>query len=259
MNKEATVFTLDQLIQREGLLCSQEATDIESVFDSLMPKDAEGKIAQPLIVGVDGAVTAGKSFTASRLTSYHRGQGYNCILIHGDWYMASREDRQLEAAKARSASYSILEYDHMNCDFDEIANTIGTIRRFFQTGEEALRTRVSHAYNRESGERNGHIDLQMESGSIVVVEGTGILNERISPLLDVRIRVDIGSYQETIRRLCQRELEKTQPNRLAKAFVQERYDLIDHRYDEYLRSRDSEYFDVLLDTTNPGLIKVYAR
>ena len=259
MNKEATVFTLDQLIKREGLVCGQEATDIESIFDSLMPKDTEGKITQPLIVGIDGAVTAGKSFTASRLTSYLRSQGYDCTLIHGDWYMASREDRQLEAAKAKSESYSILEYDHMNCDFDEIANTIGAIRNFFQTNGELLSTRVSHAYNRESGERDGHVDLQVEGGSIVVVEGTGILNERISPLLDVRIRVDIGSYQETIRRLCHRELEKIPPNRLAETFVQERYDLIDHRYDQYLRSRDSGHFDALLDTTDSNLIKVYAR
>ncbi|EDK72574.1 hypothetical protein TM7_0283 [candidate division TM7 genomosp. GTL1] len=164
-----------------------------------------------------------------------------------------------EIARAKSASYSILNYDHMNCNFGEIGDTISLIRHFYLTDDELLEARVSNVYNRESGKRNAYVDLQIEKQTIVIVEGTGVLNEHISSLLDLRIRVDFGSYQETIKRLCRREAEKIQGPRLAEAFVRERYDLIDGRYDQYLRSRDSKFFDVLLDTGKLTSIKIYTR
>lgn len=252
-------FALNDLIEREQLQLCGEATDIDVAFDYIIPKNEEGTIDDSLLIGVDGSVTAGKSFVATSLHAYLTQRETDCVVVRGDWFMASRAERKLEIGKAMSGDYPISAYDVAACNFDELARTQQRIHSFLQAGHEACEIEIPNAYNRATGELDQTINLDLRRGSVAVFEGTGVLNSVMHQAFDLSVRVDVGTYQGTIERLAAREAEKNPAQRLAMAFIKERYDLIDYPYDQYLRSRDSQYFDVLLDTSNPISIKVYER
>lgn len=258
-NQNEQGFALNDLIEREQLQLCGEATDINGALDYIMPRNEEGTIDSPLLIGIDGAVTAGKSFVATSLHAYLARMETDCVVVHGDWFMTSRSQRKLEIDKAMRGAYPISAYDAAACNFAELARTQQRIHSFLQAGHEVCEVEIPNAYNRATGELDQTINLELRRDSVTVFEGTGMLNSVMHQTFDLSVRVDVGTYQGTIERLAAREAEKNPAQRLAMAFIKERYDLIDYPYDQYLRSRDSQYFDVLLDTSNPTSIKVYKR
>jgi uridine kinase len=252
-------FTLSDLIERERLVLQGVATNTNAAFDLMIPRGKRGIITGPLLIGIDGSITAGKSYLATRLYDYLTQQYIDCVVIHGDWFMLSRERRKQEIEKAKHGSYLISEYDAVACNFDALAHAQKRIRDFLQTGQSHCDIKIPYAYNRDTGKLDKTIKLKLKKHSVMVIEGTGVVNAEMCQAFDVSIRVDVGTYEETIERLVTREDEKVPAQRLTKEFIKERYDLIDHPYDQYLRSRDSQCFDILLDTSDPASIKVYKR
>lgn len=248
-------FTLASLIKKEKLTLEKEIQDFDAVIEHILPKD----LKTPLIIGIDGSVTAGKSFLSSRMEAWLTYRGIDCVVIHGDWYMSSRKTRMQEAKRALKGSYDITLFDQAVCDYEKITSLQKHIIDFLQSGEKTRELRVTGAYSRTTGELDDTIDLAITTRSVIIFEGTGVLNSAMKPGFDLAIRVDVATYDETIKRLYGRETEKEEPLRIPKKLVKQRYDLIDYRYDGYLRSRDSRYFDVLLDTSNITSTTIYTR
>jgi hypothetical protein len=173
--------------------------------------------------------------------------------------MVSRAQRKKEIEKAAKGGYRISSYDAIACDFAALARTQARIRDFLNSGRDHDTIIIPNAYNRETGELDRTIRLELSETSVVVIEGTGVLGAEAEQIFDLSIRVDVGTYEETIRRLVARETEKALPQRLEEKFIKERYDLIDCPYDQYLRSRDSRYFEFLLDTSEPTAMRLYGR
>lgn len=252
-------FVLKDLVASESLQLYSRAADLNSAFNQIMPRDSHGSIQAPLLVGIDGSVTAGKSFTAKRLFDYLSQHGIACVLIHGDWFMSPREQRNLEVKKATQGPYEIANYDAAACDFDKLEDVQYEIQEFLRGKNGSTKIVVPNAYNRTTGECDKEISIILPERPIVIFEGTGVLGPVLHKAFDLTIRVDVSSYEEAIKRLGKRELEKALSQRLDPAFVKNRYDLIDYPYDQYLRSRDRKYFDILLDTSNLDSIKIYKR
>jgi uridine kinase len=252
-------FTLEGLISREHLTVHDTVTSAAAAFDLVLPKDEMGLIRRPLIVGIDGSVTAGKSFLATALQSYLTGENIDCVIVRGDWFMVSRERRKKEIEKAKKGDYAILDYDAVACDFTTLARIQERIHKFLKSGRARDRVLIPNAYNRATGKLDKTIQLDLNGDSVVVVEGTGVLNAEANRTFDLSIRVDVSTYKETVRRLNVREFEKTAMQHLEESFIKERYNFIDYPYDQFLRSRDSRYFDILIDTSEPTLLKLYKR
>jgi len=248
-------FGLASLIAKERLTLERETHDFDHVIEAVLPAN----LATPLIIGIDGSVTAGKSFLSSRMDAFLRRQGIDCVVIHGDWYMSSRKRRTQEVEAATRGRYDMATFDMAVCNYEEIAATQAQVFDFLQSGNDSLNFKLSGAYSRDSGELDATIDLSITNKSIVIFEGTGVINSIMKPKFDLSIRLDVGTYDETVKRLCRRESEKEVSLRIPEEQVKKRYDLIDYRYDGYLRSRDSGYFDVLLDTSNEALTAIYKR
>ena len=252
-------FTLTDLIKKEKLVPLAELPNMAAVFELVIPKLPNGVLKAPLLVGVDGSVTAGKTHTAASLKEYAKRSGTDAILIHGDWFMAPRSVRQQETEQAVRGSYSNEKYDIRNCDFPAIGRVYKQICDFLQTNDSTGAVTIPNAYDRNTGLCDKTITLQLNRQSIIVFEGTGVLRAGMNPRFDIAIRVDINTYDQTIERLMSRESEKNPTHRLDETFVKQRYDLIDLHYDQYLRNRDSSIFDILLDTSDPDLMKLYTK
>jgi hypothetical protein len=168
------------------------------------------------------------------------------VVIHGDSYAPPKAWRTKAVEWARHNPWSMGAYDQMACDYRKIADAQTRIDEFLQTGAEHYCLSVP-----QSG------DLNVTRQSVIVFEGMGILNAELSPLFDVAIRVDMDSPREAFARLVARENHEY--NRLPEGLLRERYDLVDSPYTQYLRSRDGEFFDFLVDTTDTSAIKVYRR
>lgn len=251
-------FALKDLILSEDLQLHSTVANFDAVFDEILPRDGDA-IEAPLIVGIDGSVTAGKSFAANSLLTYLSRREIDRVAIHGDWFMSPRRQRGLEVEKAMKGSYDISDYDAAACDFNKLRDTLHSVKESIRSKNGRARIVVPGAYSRATGECDEYIDMALPEKPVVICEGTGVLSPIMSGLFDLCIRVDVGSYDETVRRLEERELEKVPSQRLDHAFVKGRYDLIDYPYDQYLRSRDRRNFDVLLDTSDVTAIGVYKR
>ncbi len=254
-------FTLRDMIKKEKLTLSAQVGDLDLVFDRILPKDKKGNIVHPLIIGIDGSVTAGKTLISSRLNWYLQQRNIHSVLIHGDWFMASRSIRTKEIEKALKKNYSFATYDQISCDFKRIAQLQSHINKFFRVlpnTSKCYTIQIPQIYNRNTGKRDQKINLSIDKDAIVIFEGTGILNSRMHSMFDISMRIDINTYKETVRRLLQRETQKDH-HQLSKEFITKRYKSIDFPYDGYLRSRDSTYFNFLLDTSDPTSMKIYAR
>ncbi len=249
-------FTLADLIRKEGLIL-EEALDPGGVIEAILP--GEGGLKPPLMIGIDGSVTAGKSYISSKIHEWLVQHGLDCVVIHGDWYMSPRKARAQEVEKAMQATYNIATYDEVACDYEKITAAQTNIFDFFQAGDDSYEFKLSGAYSRESGNLDGTIDIPITSQSVVIFEGTGVINSITSSKFDLAIRVDVGTYDETVRRLYERESQKDVSLRIPEPLVKQRYDHIDYRYDCYLRLRDSQFFDILLDTSDTSLIRMYRR
>jgi uridine kinase len=247
------------LIASERLQLSSIEPDLNSIFDKIVIRNSRGFIKAPVLIGIDGSVTAGKSFTANKLYTYLLQHNMNCVLIHGDWFMSPRRQRKLEIEKAARESYAIADYDTAACQFDKLKEVQDQIQEFVQGKNDNPKIVISNAYDRATGECDKTISMTLPEDPIIIFEGTGILGPSLYRAFDLSIRVDIDSYEGAIERLEARELEKESLQRLDPAFVKRRYDLIDYPYDMYLRSRDRKNFDVLLDTSASPLIKIYHR
>lgn len=256
---EPESFTLKDLVASENLRPHSKAADLNAVFDQIMANNSRGFSETPLLIGIDGSVTAGKSFTAKELFAYLSQRGANCVLIHGDWFMSRRERRKLEIDKAMQGLYKIADYDAAACNFDQLKEVQEQVTAFLRSGSSSTDIVVTNAYNRETGECDEEIRIRLPEKPIVIFEGTGVVGPMLHKAFDLSIRVDVNSYEEAVKRLEERELEKVPHQRLNPVFVKKRYDLIDYPYDQYLRSRDRENFDVLLDTSDVTSIKIYKR
>lgn len=252
-------FTLKDLVASENLRLHSRVADLNAAFDQIIEKNSRGFFEVPLLIGIDGSVTAGKSFTAKELFAYLSQRGANCVLVHGDWFMFPRKQRKLEIDKAMRGSYEIADYDAAACNFDQLKEVQEQVKASLRSGSGSADIVVTNAYNRETGECDEEIRISLPEKSIVIFEGTGVFGPMLHEAFDLSIRVDVDSYEEAIKRLGERELAKAQHQRLDPVFVKRRYDLIDYPYDRYLRSRDRENFDVLLDTSDVTSIKVYKR
>lgn len=252
-------FALKDLIASESLQLYSRAADLDSAFDQIVPRDSRDSIQAPLLVGIDGSVTAGKSFTAKGLFDYLSRRGVACVLIHGDWFMSPREQRKLEIEKATQGSYEIADYDAAACNFDKLEDVQREVQEFLRGKSGSANIVVTNAYNRTTGECDKEISITLPERPVVIFEGTGVLGPVLHKAFDLTIRVDVDSYEEAIKRLGKRELEKALPQRLNPTFVKSRYDLIDYPYDQYLRFRDRKNFDILLDTSNLDSIKIYKQ
>jgi uridine kinase len=252
-------FALKDLVASESLQLYSRAADLDSAFDRIMPRDSGDFIKAPLLVGIDGSVTAGKSFTSKGLFNYLSQHGVACVLIHGDWFMSPREQRKLEVEKATRGSYEIADYDAVACNFDALEVVQHEVKEFLRGKSDCAEIVVPNAYNRATGECDKEISIALPKKPVVIFEGTGVLGPVLHKAFDLTIRVDINSYEEAIKRLGERELEKASSQRLSPVFIKNRYSLIDYPYDQYLRSRDRKNFDVLLDTSCLGSVKIYKR
>lgn len=252
-------FALKDLIASENLKLCSNAADLDAAFGQILHQNDNRAIETPLLVGIDGCVTAGKSYTAERFCAYLTRRNVNCVLIHGDWFMSPRRQRKLEVERAMKGSYDISDYDAAACDFDKLREVLHQVKQSIRDKSGSTKITVPNAYNRATGVCDKEINIVLPENPIFIFEGTGVLGPAMYKTFDLSIRVDVDSYEEAVRRLEERELEKITSQRLDPAFVKERYDLIDYPYDQYLRSRDRRNFDVLLDTSDVTAIKIYRR
>lgn len=248
-------YTLAKLIEDEGLVRKKSIGNFDAVLEEIL--GAQPNV--PMVVGIDGSVTAGKSFLSSHMERYLKRRNIDCVIVHGDWYMTSRERRMQEVRAAQKGSYDIRLFDRAVCNYEEIQNTQARIIEFFRSGQRACDFKITGAYSRETGLLDSTIHLDITNQTTVIFEGTGVLNASMKPGFDLSVRVDIDTYEETIKRLYARETEKEELQRIPEELVKQRYDLIDYRYDGYLRSRDSHYFDILLDTSDVSSTGLYLR
>lgn len=251
-------FTLSSLIASEELFLTVEADSLEGVFDSLFVTQTQNGLRRKCI-GIDGAVTAGKSFITKELAVYLRNHSLSPLVIHGDWFMFDRSVRKLEMQKAMHSDYDIAEYDVVACNFTAVDDILRKIHTFFRSGKESELLTLKGMYNRDTGLADASVDLELRHDMTLLFEGTGVLTRERRSFFDSAIRVDVGTYEETLARLELREQEKDVNQRLSATFLKRRYDLIDFRYDTYLRERDRGDFDFLVDTTDTSALKLYRR
>lgn len=249
------------LIKRESLQKSGNTfRNLYDAFNYIMPRDEAQKIIRPCIIGIDGPVTAGKTCSAYALKDVVEKTGRSFHTIHCDWFMSSRSTRAREIIEAQKPGYSFEDYRYLACDFHRIKELVLSLRQFLLNngGGHDFTYTVRPAYSRETGECNGIIHGVVAADSVILVEGGGLLNEELFILFDLAIRLDVSSTEEVLKRLRDREKQKTDRS-LDLSFMTERYFLLDLPFDNYLRIHDSPYFDILIDTTKMNDIKLFKR
>lgn len=255
-----TVFTLDSLIENKHLLEMQKNfSDILEVVEYILPRDSKNNIAHPLLIGIDGSVTAGKTYCTQVLKQIALKHQLPHHAIHCDWFMSPRSIRAQEIERAQSKDYSFEKYDNITCDFKRIKDLLSQIHNFVESKKEQyLEYTINPAYDRLSGECKNIIHNSIHIDSIVTIDGGGLLNAECHKFFDVSIRLDISDTQEVIDRLHKRETNKGS-EQLSSKFITERYLKLDFPFDNYLRSRDRAYFGFLINTTDFKKPRLFIR
>ena len=148
------------------------------------------KLHKPCVIGINGAITSGKTMFADKFNRYLIDNGYKTQLLHIDDFHNSRDVRMKD-----------------NSPEHYYANAIDTAA-FTQ-----LITEIKHApVNKTIAVRNMGTDdftdtitLSTDMNTVVIVEGVLLYIPQMRELFDYKIVLDIG-YDEILRRGIARDV-----------------------------------------------------
>jgi Uridine kinase len=153
----------------------------------------ESKIHQlnkPCVIGINGAITSGKTTFSEALIAYLNDRGYKTQLLHIDDFHNSRAVRMKD-----------------NSPEHYYANAVDTAR-FTELIAEIKRAPVNKTIavrNMGTDDFTDTITLSTDMETVVIVEGVLLYIPQIRDLFDYKILLDIG-YDEIIRRGLERDV-----------------------------------------------------
>ena len=257
---EKTLFSMNSLITTENLsVVNKDFSSLSDAIEDILPHDNAKGVTHPLLIGIDGPVTAGKTYCAEIVAQIASRHTLNFHVIHYDWFMSPRNLRAKEIENFRSGNHTFEHYDRIAYDAGRMEALLEKLQHALKfRDQEFFEYTINPAYDRLTGECKNLISNSISTDSVVVVEGGGVLNSRFYDFFDISIRLDMGDTKEMIKRLYEREKHKN-GNKLSLDFVKERFLSLDYHFDNYLRHRDKSYFDFLIDTTDLSQPKLFIR
>lgn len=214
-------------------------------------------VTVPILIGVDGPSTGGKTSVTESLTAFYDAQGIAVSVLPVDFFLTNRDVRtrlntQIRAGEMDVNDYSLEAWDHER------------YHTFLETAKEiAMRTSgtpeclvVPNAYNRETGLQDHTELVTIRPGSVLIAEGTGI-HAIHDDILDFTVRVDVHDVGTLLDRVVKREEKKPVGKRLDTDFLLERYKTTDVPHTNFLRRASAGRADVVVDTSNLTRLTVY--
>lgn len=150
----------------------------------------------PLIVGVNGAYTSGKTMIADGLQAYLRAQGVKTQLLHYDDF---------------HNPFSSIEWDeHTEIDafYNRAFNPEKLVRDVLQPfREEGSIKKKLHCIDLGTGEYTNMVPVDADEHTVLLLEGVLLFRAPLLPWLDYKIYLDIGR-EEILRRARLRDVPR---------------------------------------------------
>jgi len=212
----------------------------------------------PLIIGVDGPSTGGKTSITDALVSHYQAKDIPVAVMPVDFFMTDRDVRarlteEIKLGDLGPDEYSLQAWDHekynvhLHAARDIIARPAGS-------PTETLI--IPQAYSRLTGKQDQVQAIEVSPGGVVIAEGTGI-HVFHDEAFDRTVRVDVRSTQTLLERLKTREHLKPVENRLSDEYLIRRYGITDVPNTNFLRRASAGRADYVVDTTNVAELRLY--
>lgn len=163
---------------------------VDEIFDRIY-KDLLAKIQveQPLIIGVNGIDTSGKTVFSKKLEKYLKNKGYKVQLIHIDDFHNPREIRY-------SGENQVEKYFNRSFNLEFLVKKI--LKPIKDNG--MLHDKFM-LLNLETDKYDIEKQYKIDNNTIVILEGVFILREEIEPYLDYKIFIHVPFEQCKTRAL----------------------------------------------------------
>ena len=138
---------------------------------------------RPVLVGLDGAVAAGKSTAAARVAEDLRNRGLDVAVVSADGFLLSA---------ARLRELGLIGRKGFPESFDRAA--MAAFLRAVRAGAAPDAPRYSHdAYDISTSETQG------SAGAVVIFEGVNVLGPDLADLYDLRVYLDVAEDVARLR------------------------------------------------------------
>jgi uridine kinase/tRNA A-37 threonylcarbamoyl transferase component Bud32 len=204
--------------------------DIHTCIRDLRRKSQESHF----VVGIDGFAGSGKS-TLARYLALHCDRA---VVIETDMFMAySRveRERQLEILQDHQKWY----------DTKRLGSLLAGIRK----SKSSYREVIQQAYDHRSGQKSATLEVRLQRGSVVIIEGmyalSAIVRQHCS--ISILLTADVDTlFNRTYRR-------DTLQRKIPAEMIQERFRLINRgSYERFLNSNRT-HADITIDTSDRAI------
>jgi len=250
-NRDLAQFGIPKEEQLPDLSTSEEkivlqSEKISAVIDRLRLLDEEIAGQRPIIIGVGGRTSAGK--TTAFITAIHDNFSGRVGVISTDDFAKGTEFVENETSEGREVNY-----DHP--DYYDTKSAKGIIAQL-KNGEPTIELPVFN-FKKGKGEPDG--TQEFTSQDIIIVEGLYALSPDLVDLYDMTAFVDISQHGSIIRRLM-RDIHRTNmtPSQILTYYLE----IVDPMYHEHIEpSKNSADFvieneyDPNIESTRAGVVE----
>ena len=205
-----------------------------------------------LIIGIDGPTGSGKTSFANELKQKIQKYNKNVYVMQLDWFLRARNDREDVIDDYIYGRISIEEYTYIAWEYEEYQKNLNIISKILRTKKsgQVQKVCIKNIYDRSSGLKNKEEILKLNNKSIIIIEGTDIINEDNRELIDICIKINIDNTDILLERILAREEMKKVTTKMSSSFILNRFYGLDVAHTIYVKNRNSSLYDYYINNSN---------
>ena len=206
-------------------------------------------------VAYNGASSTGKTFFADQVArkiaisgrpvakvsvKQHGSSGTYKLLdqefLSLDWFLRARAERQPVIEKVINGEIPFSKYQSLAWDMQRYEDLLRAMDAYARREDGTpFRYEITSAYDRVTGLNDLDIQIELESQSVVIVEGVGCVDEISRRYFDTAVLVDVSSEERVIQAAIAREARKPLQKQLSPEFIRRRLQAVDTPRMPYFR------------------------